>query len=99
MDSLEQLLKKQQELAAQIDAARHKQKKEGMDQILALVEKYQLAPKDVVSAITKKSVASGKKRGHVAPKYRNPATGATWTGRGKPPAWIAGKNRDTFLIR
>ena len=33
------------------------------------------------------------------PKYRDPASGKTWTGRGKPPLWIAGaKNRDSFLI-
>ena len=32
-------------------------------------------------------------------KYRDPKTGKTWTGRGKPPAWIAGvKNRDPYLI-
>ena len=32
-------------------------------------------------------------------KYRDPTTGKTWTGRGKPPAWIAGvKNRDSYLI-
>jgi DNA-binding protein H-NS len=33
-----------------------------------------------------------------APKYRDPATGATWTGRGKPPNWINGKDRDSMLI-
>ena len=33
------------------------------------------------------------------PKYRNPQTGDTWTGRGRPPAWIVGaKSRDAFLI-
>lgn len=32
-------------------------------------------------------------------KYRDPKTGKTWTGRGKPPAWITGvKNRDAYLI-
>ena len=32
-------------------------------------------------------------------KYQDPKTGKTWTGVGKPPAWIAGaKNRDDFLI-
>jgi hypothetical protein len=32
-------------------------------------------------------------------RYRDPKTGATWTGRGRPPAWLpaAGK-RDRFLI-
>jgi DNA-binding protein H-NS len=33
------------------------------------------------------------------PKYRDAATGKTWTGRGKPPNWIAGaKDRDAYLI-
>jgi len=33
------------------------------------------------------------------PKYRDPATGKTWTGRGKPPTWIAGvADRSRFLI-
>ena len=33
------------------------------------------------------------------PRYRDPASGKTWTGRGKPPLWIAGvKDRDAFLI-
>ena len=35
----------------------------------------------------------------VAAKYRNPLTGATWSGRGKSPRWIQGKKRDDFLIR
>ena len=28
-----------------------------------------------------------------AAKYRNPETGGTWSGRGREPAWIKGKNR------
>lgn len=36
--------------------------------------------------------------GKVAPKYRNPATGETWTGRGKAPKWIEGKDRSGYLI-
>ena len=42
--------------------------------------------------------------GKVKPKYRNPATGETWTGRGKRPRWFAaamaaGKKEKDFLIR
>jgi DNA-binding protein H-NS len=33
-----------------------------------------------------------------APRYRDPATGVTWTGRGKPPRWIEGKDRKPFEI-
>ncbi|HZF81016.1 MAG TPA: H-NS histone family protein, partial [Rubrivivax sp.] len=34
----------------------------------------------------KPSANAGKK---VAPKYRDPATGDTWTGRGLKPKWLA----------
>ena len=29
----------------------------------------------------------------------HPETQKTWTGRGKPPAWIAGKDRSLFEIK
>ncbi|WP_232444574.1 H-NS histone family protein [Burkholderia ubonensis] len=33
------------------------------------------------------------------PKYRDPKTGATWSGKGRAPAWITkARNRDRFLI-
>lgn len=33
------------------------------------------------------------------PKYRDPATGKTWTGVGRAPAWIAAaKDRSKFLV-
>ncbi|WP_186079293.1 H-NS family nucleoid-associated regulatory protein [Burkholderia gladioli] len=35
----------------------------------------------------------------VEPKYQNPKTGETWSGRGRAPLWIRdAKNRDRFLI-
>ena len=37
--------------------------------------------------------------GVLPPKYRDPKTGATWSGRGRAPDWIKNaKNRDRFLI-
>jgi DNA-binding protein H-NS len=35
----------------------------------------------------------------VAPKYRNPETGETWTGRGREPGWIKGKTRQDFALK
>ncbi|KRC76540.1 H-NS histone family protein [compost metagenome] len=40
----------------------------------------------------------------VAPKYRHPQTGETWSGRGKAPRWLAaeeasGATRESFLIK
>lgn len=49
------------------------------------------------SAPAKKSQA--KRAGAGVPKFKDPKTGKTWTGFGKPPAWIASaKNRDKFRI-
>jgi DNA-binding protein H-NS len=35
----------------------------------------------------------------VAPKYRHPESGATWTGRGRQPRWLYGENPEHFLIK
>lgn len=43
--------------------------------------------------------AAKRPAGSGVAKYRDPKTGQTWTGRGRPPAWIVGaKDRDAFLI-
>ncbi len=43
--------------------------------------------------------AAGSLPGKSAPKYLHPKTGATWTGHGRAPAWIAQvKDRSKFLI-
>lgn len=34
----------------------------------------------------------------VAPKYRDPVSGKTWSGRGKEPRWIGGRKKEDFLI-
>lgn len=43
------------------------------------------------------------KSGSVKPKFRDPQTGMTWTGRGRTPLWLVtkvseGKRREDFLI-
>ncbi|WP_321798633.1 MULTISPECIES: H-NS histone family protein [unclassified Burkholderia] len=32
------------------------------------------------------------------PKYWNPVTGQTWSGRGRPPVWMVGEDRDRYRI-
>ncbi|RKR36203.1 H-NS family nucleoid-associated regulatory protein [Paraburkholderia sp. BL17N1] len=50
-------------------------------------------------AAKKPAKAGNYVRGPQAPQYRDPKTGATWSGRGRAPAWIAGaKDRTKFLI-
>ncbi|MTW14316.1 H-NS histone family protein [Pseudoduganella eburnea] len=42
---------------------------------------------------------ASKARQPVPAKYRNPESGDTWTGRGRAPLWLAGKNKGDFLIK
>ena len=61
------------------------------------------------TATAKKSTTKGSKpqalgkSGSVKPKYRDPKTGTTWTGRGRMPLWMAssisgGKQKEDYLI-
>lgn len=81
--------------------------------IVRLMREFEISPSDVRDAFGNpvgesrpkrepKAAAKASKR-PVPPKYRDPRTGATWSGRGMSPLWIreaeaAGTNRDTFLI-
>ncbi|MEX3934221.1 H-NS family nucleoid-associated regulatory protein [Paraburkholderia phymatum] len=52
-----------------------------------------------VAALNKPKKLGAYVRGPQAPKFRDPKTGATWSGRGPAPAWLAGaKDRTKFLI-
>jgi DNA-binding protein H-NS len=90
-------------LQAQADALIKKQSSTVIGKIRDLMEKHGLTVADIDTH------AGGKKRGRkpgskaavsttTLAKYRNPKTGATWTGHGRAPAWIAGaKDRTKFL--
>lgn len=93
MSEYQNLLARKAELEAQIAAAQAERKAEGIAQARALIGEYGLTAADVFPAQGKKA-----KRSVGAPKYRDPATGATWTGRGKPPNWINGEDRAPFLM-
>lgn len=96
MSTYKDLLKQRDALEQQIAEARQREIAHAVSQVRSLVAEFGLTAKDVFS--------SGKARGSagthakVAAKYRNPATGATWTGRGKPPKWIQGQDRAKFAI-
>ena len=59
------------------------------------MKEYDLTLADLGSSGKPKNLNS---REPVAIKYRDPDTGATWTGRGRAPLWLNGKNRDDYLV-
>jgi DNA-binding protein H-NS len=95
MATLEQIETKMKKLRAQADALIAKRSSTVIANIQALMSKHGLTIADIDTHL------GGKKRGPKhgtgsadakevsAPKYRDPKTGATWSGRGRAPGWIA----------
>lgn len=89
------------ELEKQAEEVRKKEIKEAVQKIHDIMREYGLEAKDLGFSAAKLS-GKDKSKPVAAPKYRDPASGKTWTGRGKPPLWIAdaikaGK-QDDYLI-
>lgn len=95
MTTYKELLAQRADLEKQISDARKAETADAIQKAKALISEYGLTAEDVFSTASVKKKASSNA---VAPKYRNPATGDTWTGRGKPPLWIRDKEREHFLI-
>lgn len=95
MASYKELVKQREALEQQIQQARQQELSGAVSQVRALVAEFGLTAQDVFPAGRARSASSGSK---VAPKYRDPATGQTWTGRGKAPRWIQDKDRAQFAI-
>lgn len=97
MATYKELLEQQKQLQVQISEVRAREVSDVISRIRQLADEYQLSPYEIFPAtrsLTRKTVLTSV----VAPKYRDPVSGATWSGRGKPPNWIKGKNREEFLI-
>lgn len=90
MSTYKQLLAQREELEAQIKAAESIEKQAAISQARQLVQDFGLNAEDLFSK---------SKEVKKAPiKYRDAATGAEWSGRGREPLWIKGKSREQFAV-
>jgi DNA-binding protein H-NS len=113
MATLEQIQARMKRLQAQAEALLARRAQAAVDQIRSIMLKHGLTTADIearakarreargavatrpVKAISHKATANGK----LPAKYRDPETGATWSGHARPPAWIKdAKDRTKFLI-
>lgn len=91
-------------LEKQAEELRRQELKTIIAQVRQVIADYGLSAADVglaggrARSVARKAPARASRSSGVA-RYRDPKTGQTWTGHGRPPAWIAGaKDRDAFLI-
>ncbi|AJY13686.1 H-NS histone family protein [Burkholderia dolosa] len=85
------------DLQAQADEVRRQEVATVIAEVQRMIAEYGLTAQDLGFAERARRGRPPKKA-PLPPKYRDPKSGATWSGRGKPPNWIVGKNRDRFLI-
>lgn len=83
------LEKQQAALEKQLEEARKAERAEVIAQIRNLMSQHGLTLADLGSKGAGKPAKAATSAGRkVAPKYRNAATGETWTGRGLQPKWV-----------
>lgn len=95
------LEKQAAELEKALSDARRSERAGVIAQIKSLMAEHGLTAADLGGKAGKAPSASAGRK--VAPKYRNAATGETWTGRGLQPKWIqaavaSGKKIEDFAI-
>ncbi|MCX5543864.1 H-NS histone family protein [Paraburkholderia sp. CNPSo 3076] len=105
MATLQTIHAKIAKLQSQAEDIAKKQSSSVLEKIRALMEKHGVTTADIDSYVGGKrrgrkpsANVSDKQTAGVA-KYRDPKSGATWTGHGRAPAWIANaKDRSKFLV-
>lgn len=113
MSTLGQLLQqikdaeaKVNELRSKLEAEQKIERTQAIASARALIKGHELTAAELgFSAKTAaKRAPADDKRTTVAAKYRDPASGKTWTGRGKTPTWLtsqlaAGRTKQDYLIK
>lgn len=101
MSSLSELLAQKAALEQQIIDVQREQRAQAIAQVRALMSEYGLTLADLGhrAAPGRKTAGNGK----VAPKFRHPGTGETWSGRGLQPNWLksavaGGAKLDDFRV-
>lgn len=77
------------------EAARQNEINDAIKQIKELMTVHGVTVADLSSA---RSAKPAKARSTVAAQFKNPETGETWTGRGRAPRWLQGKDKEQFRI-
>lgn len=106
MSTLADLIAQRDALQNQIDEARNEGVRAAFASIREILDANQISPEQLVQHFTGKGkkAASGGERAPVAAKYRDPATGDSWSGRGLQPRWLkahvaAGRNVQEFAVQ
>lgn len=86
-----ELLAQKEDLEKRIEEARREEAAAALEAVRKTVADFGFTPEDVFGK-------PRRSKGSAAAKYRNPETGDTWSGRGRTPQWLKGKDYQSFRI-
>ncbi|NIE66851.1 H-NS family nucleoid-associated regulatory protein [Burkholderia sp. Ax-1719] len=104
MATLESIQAKIAKLQAQAEEVISKKSSAVLQKIRDLMEKHGITTADIEAHVGRRrgrmpGAKTATKAADVVVKYRDPKSGATWSGRGRAPSWIASaKDRNRFLV-
>jgi len=100
----EKIEKEIQKLQRKMRSIKTRQRRPVMNTIVRSMIEYEITPAEI-ERLYNRQIERAKAGGtsKLPPRYKNPETGVTWGGRGRPPKWIVeaeaqGRSRDEFLI-
>lgn len=101
MATLQELLQQKEALEREIELTKKRDRADAIAKVRALMAEYGLTLADLGGRAPAAPLRSPG--GKVPPKYRNAATGETWSGRGLQPNWLkaalaAGGKLDDFKV-
>ncbi len=101
MASLQEMIAQKEALERQIELTKKQDRNEAIAKVRSLMSEYGLSVSDLSAKSSKKAKAGAGKK--VAAKYRNKATGDSWSGRGLQPKWLkaalsAGRKIEEFAV-
>jgi DNA-binding protein H-NS len=94
----EEIQSKIEELQAQAEIVKREEKEQAIAMARTMISAYGITARDLGLDKAPKAKSGPKVGNKVSPKYRDPASGATWSGRGKTPRWINGADRSQYAI-
>lgn len=100
MATYKQLMAEKAALEAKLEEVRAAEVSGVIEKIRGMMADYGLTVEDIATKNrrgrpAKAKTSEGKQA--LPPKYMDPKTGKTWSGRGRAPAWL-GRNPKRFLI-
>lgn len=115
-ETIQKQIAKLQAQAKALEAARDNKKARAVGKVRALMKKLGVSMADMSTAAPAKGrrgpakasaprkAGARKSTGKVAPKFQDPVSGSTWTGRGRAPVWLdqylkQGRKREEFAIQ